>query len=366
MLHKPFSDKLRSFPVQFIENESGIILKRGRTEIRFQDRRLRDVLRFVLSSTAYNAISFEELLNRVPHHNQKIVEHIIQKLIEVNFIRTAVHLNSTGNVQESHLDVFFWEFGETNAAQEAISLNKYSITILGVNFISRQLISSLTATGIDNFQLVDEPLLRNVRLYNDAGQLRADLWGANLKQPLEFREWWEQPSKYTFDCLLVTSDFGGQRNLREWNKICIRQNRKFFPITLENMIGYIGPFVIPNETACYECLFSRFNSHRSEDDRKLRATETEAMAFNGQIAVGFFPSMASILGDMAALELTKFYSKALPAPEGNNLIEVDMMANQLLTRKVLKIPRCPVCSNMNIHSAQSIEKVSLLASTTSD
>ena len=80
------------------------------------------------------------------------------------------------------------------------------------------------------------------------------------------------------------------------------------------------------------------------------------MAFDTQTVVGFHPSMASILGNIAAMELTKFYSQAMPLWNVGKLIEVNLLATRMIPRKVLKLPRCPVCGPLQTHSAITPDK----------
>ena len=65
--------------------------------------------------------------------------------------------------------------------------------------------------------------------------------------------------------------------------------------------------------------------------------------------------MASILGDLAALELTKFYAGVLRYKVGT-LVEVSMLIPNLVTRKVLRAPRCPVCSKAMKWASHSTQK----------
>ena len=64
--------------------------------------------------------------------------------------------------------------------------------------------------------------------------------------------------------------------------------------------------------------------------------------------------MASILGDIAAIELSKFYGIRMPLWRVGTLIEVNLVAMRLNARKVLKIPRCSVCSILNTRSSVGI------------
>jgi thiazole/oxazole-forming peptide maturase SagC family component len=118
------------------------------------------------------------------------------------------------------------------------------------------------------------------------------------------------------------------------------------------MIGSVGPLVVPGDTACYECLRARENANLA-DPQLARASE--AGAFQRRAVTGFHPSMASVLGDLAAIELTKFFGGGLPTRVGR-LIEVNLLATTLRTRKVLKVPRCQVCSPANRRSEISTDK----------
>jgi hypothetical protein len=69
--------------------------------------------------------------------------------------------------------------------------------------------------------------------------------------------------------------------------------------------------------------------------------------------------MASVLGDIAAIELTKFYSRALPLWRVGVVMEVNLLAGRIDARKVLRVPRCGACSNLIRRSSTSMIKGSL-------
>jgi thiazole/oxazole-forming peptide maturase SagC family component len=119
-------------------------------------------------------------------------------------------------------------------------------------------------------------------------------------------------------------------------------------VILQNLIGYVGPLVIPGETACYECLRQRQNAHMN-DPEVQRASES--VTTTDSKVVGFHPSMASVLGDIAAFELTKLYTDGLPLGNIGTQIEVNLLTSEMMTRKVLKVPRCAVCSPLTTRSS---------------
>jgi hypothetical protein len=83
------------------------------------------------------------------------------------------------------------------------------------------------------------------------------------------------------------------------------------------------------------------------------------VAYEGQGVGGFLPSMASVLGDITAIELTKFYSRALPLWKTGTVMEVNLLAGRIDSRKVLRVPRCRVCSNLLRRSSTSMVKATL-------
>ena len=100
--------------------------------------------------------------------------------------------------------------------------------------------------------------------------------------------------------------------MRPWNEFCVRHRRPFLPVVLQDLIGYIGPIVVPGETACFECLRARQNSNLINPETQRAA---EARAFDGQAIAAAHPAMSASLGAIAGFELTSV-SRRLDAAEG--------------------------------------------------
>jgi len=348
----PTSQKLKALPIQLIETDNDIILKRGCTEVKISGEGVAAAVRTLLAAAAGRGAIREEICERFATSSRPAAERLIDLLIARHMLVPSDGVESMVTGRESSLDIFYWHFG-VSAAEVTRQLNSRQTVIVGVNCISRQLVASLSASGLDNFQVIDYPLLRNLRLFDDTARLMADQWPAFAKLPLAYEEWVDGIDPQSLDCLVATSDFGDQQAMRAWNKLCVEQKCHFLPVVLQNMIGYVGPLVIPGETACFECLRARQNSHM-EDPQTQRAAE--GVAFEGQVVTGFHPSMASVLGDLAAIELTKFYSGVLPVRKVGLLIEVNLLATRMTARKVLKIPRCTVCSPLHPRSSTMAQK----------
>lgn len=343
---------LSSFPFKIISTKEGVILKRGCTEVQIRGENIASVIEQIFSISTRNGVTRDLLVEYFSPEVQPAVAKLVDQLIERRFLVPHAFGDSHLESHEDSMDIFYWHFGQTKSEVHC-RLNAQKVTILGVNYISQQLAASLGESGFAQVEVVDEPGLRNLRLFEDVNGGQSPQWPSFLSKPLAPKEWEATVDASSLDCIIGTSDFGYAPVLRKWNTFCVQQNLRFFPIVLSNMIGQIGPFVIPQETACYECLLTRQHSNLSNPNAKQAMDE---MAFETQAVVGFDPSMASILGNIAAMELTKFYSQAMPLWNVGKLIEVNLLATRMTPRNVLKLPRCPVCSPMLTWSAITPDK----------
>ena len=203
-------------------------------------------------------------------------------------------------------------------------------------------------SGFEQVVVVDYPMFRNLRLFTGDGALDERSWGEPA--PLSFADWQESATTDSLDCLIATSDHGGMHWMREWNQFCADNRLDFFPIVLQNLIGYIGPYIIPGETACFECLRARQNSHleRPDEERAFEAVADEA-----QGVVGFHPAMAGAVAHVAAMQLVNVFSRGLPFPPIAALIELNLAAATMVRRKLLRIPNCAICRTLWENAATS-------------
>jgi thiazole/oxazole-forming peptide maturase SagC family component len=235
----------------------------------------------------------------------------------------------------------------------ARALDRVSINILGVNTVSRRLVESLRSIGA-RVRAIDHPGLRNMRLFRADERLIRDAWTA--LEPEAYDAWEESLPTGATVCLVVCSDFGGLQGLAEWNALAYARGWHFLPVVLQNAIGLVGPFVIPGETACFQCLLARENANLPDAAIK-RATET--FAFEGQLVAAYHPSMASALGDVAAIELTKQYGYGWPSTAIGNAIELNLLSASMRTRPIFKAPGCTVCSPLNLRGRLELSREAL-------
>lgn len=324
-------------PIQLVKHPDGVVVKRGGVGIKITGLGAAQALKLIFSITCKRGASLRELSNLFASSSRSHVRELLGNLIDRHLLIPIDRHDSTNMNQESHLDGFLWHFGQT-ADQVLGRLNSARMAIIGVNHISRQLATTLSLFNQSRFDVIDHPEHRNRVFFDQTGQLKKTEWPAWLKPPLE---WQEDFESQLHGCVVATSDFDRQAAFLRWNSFCVDNKLLFVPLLLKSMIGHLGPFIVPGETACYQCLVSRQGSHAGNSDID---TITDYGVFQSQQMSGFHPSMATILGELAAFELMRMYSDTIPGRKAGRLLEVDLLASRITERAVLKVPRCTACS----------------------
>lgn len=329
--------KLVALPVQVIEIPDGVVLKRGASKVIIRGAKAADSIRIVLDATRGDGAFVGKLRRLLTRSVGKQADSIISNLQHRRLLVPTSKKTRSTNGQEDIMDSLYWQFGGTTGEVRQ-RLNKVHLAIIGVNHISRQLAISLMSCHFNNFIVLDHPQFRNFRMFDKTGRLKKGCWPTFCARP---HRWKARQTGSFGDCLIVTSDFGGKQALREWNALCLDRALHFMPVMLDSLVGHVGPMVIPGSTACYECLLCRQRSQSSFSETEMLIDQA---AYDGQEVMAFHPCMASILGELAAFEIVRFYGNILPDRKVGWLLEVDLLATSMTRRPVIKVPRCPACS----------------------
>lgn len=340
-MDKP-SALLRALPFQLISGTAGVILKRGCTELAVEGENAGLVVQLLLDRLSNGPTTAEQLTGMFPPADRTAVADLVQYLRERHLLVADHESPAADKLSEdghSPTEVFYWHFGKT-PGRVAETLTRRAIAIVGVNRIGWSLFRVLREAGVDNIRLIDYAPLRNLDLFANGR------WVDDLPEPVEFSSADPSSAFRGAGCVVAVSDFGGWHLLAEWNKQCLERDLHFMPVLLDNLIGWIGPFVIPGRTACLACLRARLDSNLP--DPALRRTVDRACE-SGKAITGAHPAIADLLGNLAGLELLKFYG-GITGRQVGRVIEVNALIPRTISRPVLRIPRCPVCSSLNRHS----------------
>ncbi len=339
----------RSLPFQVLERPGGVVLKRGTEQLLIEGELALESILLLLSVTSGTSATEDEICSKFAQPDHPNVRRLIELLYQKRFLVAADRI--PGDLSEDNADIFYWQHDRTR--QSIVDkLSELSIAIAGINPLTHHIHASLTAMGVTNICLMDDPLLRSHSFFKD-DQINPQAWTGSLPAIIPAQQREEALKDHRAKCLIAATAYGGQVLLLEWNRLCIDKQIDFMPVNLQDMIGYAGPLVIPDKTACLQCLRMRQNAHLHDVDLERLA---EQHAHRGQSIAAIHPSMITVLADTAVFELTHFYGN-LADPRPGRLIRIDLAAGTTDAFPVLKIPRCPVCSKLNKMAAVKTRKL---------
>jgi bacteriocin biosynthesis cyclodehydratase domain-containing protein len=340
---------LRLLPIQVTELHDGVALRRGSTLIHITGEGLPAVFELLLESSNDEPMTVERSLELFPVASQEAVARLMLMLLEH---RILVPAESTASPEDhsAQKEAFYWNFGKSGT-EVASQVNAKRILIIGVNTISWCIAEALADAGYDQGTVLDCPTLRN-QLALESGELSTEVKWPGCREPtIPYSRWEKSRNDLQADCIIATSDCSGPHFLRQWNQFCSDHKLPFFGVVLHDLVGYLGPFVTPGVTACYECLRARQNSHLT-DPRLHRRVEYGADQHPR--IVGLIPALSRIVGNFAALEVLQFLG-AIPGFSPGYLTQIELLAPAVLRKRVLKIWNCSVCSPLNDKGVSSHE-----------
>jgi bacteriocin biosynthesis cyclodehydratase domain-containing protein len=328
---------LRALPFQVIDLESGIVLKRGCTEVRVDGENAALVIQLLCEQLdSGRGATREQLQEPFAPGDRAAVGDLVDFLHERRLLIQAGDAEPPG--VERSVDVFHWHFGLTTE-RVATKVTQRGIAVVGLNRITRALTGTLVEAGTGDVRVIDHPVLRNAALFPDG----AAAWPDSLPEPMRFDADEDPTAMFRgIGCIVAASDFGGRRLLARWNQACIDRDLHFLPIVLEDLVGWVGPLVVPGRTACLACLQARMNATLV----RPAAAAVDRAAEGRRALAGAHPAMADELGTVAAMELLKLYG-GIRGWQVGRLVEVNLLTTSMTSHRVLRVPRCPACSAVN-------------------
>lgn len=318
------ADSVPLHPLRFlvVKTDDGVVLKRGSTELAVSGSGAASIIEELVAISKKGA-SRLDIFARFEPEDRGAIGDLLDALTASRLFVTGVPHEDA----ETNQDVWYWQFAHTRQ-ELAHALSLANIVVVGRNGVTEQLVHSLCAAGVPQPKFVSDPRLDDAQRAKipDSDPKSHTVWLAEKHEP---------PT-----CVVAASSFGNLRTLLDYNRYCIERGLRFLPILLQNSIGYVGPLVLPGETPCLECAHTRWNVGTSDAARHA----VEDIPPDAQDVIGFHPAMPTLLGDLAALELTKLFGQGLPFRRLGAQLEMNMLIPRIDVRTLLKVPRCPACS----------------------
>jgi bacteriocin biosynthesis cyclodehydratase domain-containing protein len=335
---------LRSLGFFVVPAQDGVVLKRGTTEVAVSGTGAAAAVEELVRVVGHGSTR-DDIFSQFEQEDRPAIGALIDSLLASRLFQSG-SANDLPDGDEGNVDVWYWQFEQTRA-ERIRALGAVSTVLVGNNSITRRLAQTLVAAGAPSPCLVDDPQLNFASLSETESASKGELFR------LVARDAWLNEQNAQKQLVVAASEFGNLKALLDWNRICVERDHFFLPILLQNSIGYVGPLVFPGETACLDCVRARWNAgvEGTHSRQAVEEVPPEAQRF-----IGFHPAMPSLLAELGALELTKFFGSGLPFRRAGVQIEVQMLMPRMTTRSILKVPRCPSCSPLRTRVSGSARR----------
>lgn len=290
-----------------------VVLKRGLSEVRLTFPGVAGLLDRV-AELADGSLDEEELVAAFDVDEQPQVRRLVAGIGS----RGLLHPDGVDTPEGA-----FWLSMAPFAAGAEARLAGASAVVIGEGVVARAVADGLRACGVTE--------LETLARAHDAPH--ADVWCAASESPVD-------PALGLLDAA----------------ETALRAGVVLLPVWIEDLVIRVGPMTHPFDTPCLKCLLLRVEAN--DPERELHHL-LRAEAGDAHSGAGFLPPMASVAGQVAAVELVKHLA-GLPVTTVGHAIELSLVPFRCDTRRVLRVPRCPLCSGVARRGAPVVAHTSQL------
>jgi len=226
--------------------------------------------------------------------------------------------------------------------QGQLKLKQANVCVVGVGGLGNPIVIRLAAMGVGKIRIVDRDVIELSNLHrqtmfneDDIGQVKVETAAKKLRklnQDIVIEELPVSINDYTAldvvdGCDVVIDALDSVNARYSLNKACIE---KKIPFVTGAAVGVTGQSftILPNETACYHCLFPALD----EDSMPTCSIE------------GVHPSILSIIGGIEVSEAVKIITGKQPSLK-DKVLHVDLENLIFNFTKVSRVQECSVCGS---------------------
>jgi len=226
--------------------------------------------------------------------------------------------------------------------QGQLKLKQAKICVVGVGGLGNPIVTRLAAMGVGKIRIVDRDVIELSNLHrqtmfneDDVGQVKVETAAKKLRKlnaDIVIEELPISINDYTAldvvdGCDVVVDALDSVNARYSLNKACIE---KKIPFVTGAAVGVTGQSftILPNETACYHCLFPALD----EDSMPTCSIE------------GVHPSILSIIGGIEVSEAVKIITGKAPSLK-DKVLHVDLENLIFNFTKVSRVQECSVCGS---------------------
>ena len=341
-----------------------VLLKSDTLEIRLEGKSASFFVEQVLPLlNGQNSLS--KIVASLPQLSAGDLKYYLDDLVNAHVLRLAPVPLQPASPAEQILSPMLMMLDQQGmpAAKALEKLGKTRIAIFGLEGHGAQLAALLARTGIGTLVLVDpfQYQMANLALNPLLGQdavgkprqnaLRAALEAqgsiAQIQTGPESEEVTSQGvAALAPECNLLVDCFdkGFSSIHHSINQASLTSGIPAIYSEAQSHIGFVGPLVLPGQTACYMCY--RMRNIACADDFNQAMSYEEYLIRQKSPALhqrGVFPALLPYLASLLAIEILKNQLSLVVPTLASKVLEFDAFTLQTTTHHIIRDPDCPVC-----------------------
>ncbi len=202
------------------------------------------------------------------------------------------------------------------------SLREAKLGLLGAGRLTNSIRDSLETVGIHRIKNLDALLGKGERSGPKTNEMNVA-----LKE---------------IDFLVACQESIGFSFYETINEICLATRTRWIRVAIEGTTAYLGPTIVPFETACYVCYEGRLNSNLP-DLQDFLTYKSQVMNNHQPMDEGFFAPLWSLVASQTVIEVARILSGFSPPTTIGRFYEMSVTSPMSVGHDVLRLPRCPVC-----------------------
>lgn len=238
--------------------------------------------------------------------------------------------------------------------QGQIKLRNAKVCVVGVGGLGNPITTRLAAMGVGTLRIVDRDVIELSNLHrqtmfdeSDVGEIKVEAAEKKLHKlnsdviiealPISVNDY--TALEVVDGCDVVIDALDSVNARYALNKACVA---KKIPFVTGAAVGVSGQVftILPNETACYHCLFPALD----EDSMPTCSLE------------GVHPSILSIVGGIEVAEAVKVILGKKPSL-ANKILHIDLEDLEFSSTRTFKVDECPVCGTGKIDQTPKEEMI---------
>ena len=321
-----------------------------------------------VSSKLSSLLSYLDGRNSIQEITEKLGEAFRPELEKFLILMTEKQLLRDEDVEHhdsspfpsSNHETAYWSIYGKTANQALNRLQASTVVVANLGGVGANVVRSLVAAGVGKIVAIDPERVQSSDetfgyQAEDVGKPRVEVLASYVNSTRKCKEfvpvaagiadlsnWAELVSQA--DLVVLASDNMSLAGYEKTNEACIRHKTNWVSARIDRSRAIIGPFVVPEQTACFTCfeLRNRANSEHPEDHEAIYRHWKET-----SLTPDDWPTVtpyAEIVGGYLTLDIQRVLGGGHLSMFSGRLLHIDLHTFESRFHELLKLPRCPACS----------------------